>query len=109
MNERLKIELMILCASLLLVPPVSVLARWIQVSTRVTSGHENRLVEFLSVYPIALQNPTLISIVALAFSMAAATIALFAFGKTNGFQRFMAFSVSSLGGMMSAWLLFSLM
>ena len=96
-----------LLSTILLLPPLLLVAWWISVSNR-TADQQESVAEFLSIFPVALQSTLAVTLIALAFSAEAAALGVLGALRLRGLQRGICVAVGGFGGMLSFWLLLML-
>ena len=92
----------------LLGPPAYFVARWVRI-TREVANHDDRVAEFGSIFPRVLQDPLASTLLALV--CAAATVAISAAGVNRfaGPRRWLCVATLGIGGLLSLWLVWSLL
>ena len=93
----------------LLIPPVCFMIRWIVLLSNVAKTQAELVAEFLSIFPTALQDATMLTWVAIVFSVAAVVVAWKPMTGGGGIARVVGMTTILLGSLMTLWFLFSLM
>lgn len=94
---------------ILLIPPVWVTVRWIVVANRVTTSQADRVAEFLAIFPVALHDARLLTWIEILFCVGATIVGSVGIARLRGGSRFLCVVVFLIGGIMTLWLLFTLM
>ena len=93
----------------LLVPPVFLFVRWILVFNRVTTSQADRVTEFWSIFPAALRDAQLITWLTILFSAGAVVTGLFGSMRLPGALGWLSIAQFFVGGLLTLWLMFTLM
>ena len=109
-SERTRRSVLLPIAGLvLLIPPVFFTARWMLVANRVTTGQADRVKEFLSLFPSALRDARLLTWIGVLFAASATVAGLVGIVRSTGALRFLNLVPLLVGGLLTLWLLFTLM
>ena len=93
----------------LLIPPIFLFVRWILVFNRVTTGQADRVTEFLSIFPAVLRDAQVTTLITILFSASAAVTGLFGSIRLPGALGWSSVVLLLVGGLLTFWLLFTLM
>ena len=105
--ERTRRSLLLPIAGLvLLIPPVFFTARWIVVVNRETG---DAVTEFLSILPSSLRDARLLTWIMVLFAINATMTGLLGIVRFPGASRFLNLIPLLVGGLLTLWLLFTLM
>ena len=92
----------------LLVPPAYFLARWIRIVNEI-SGHNARVAEFGSIFPPVLQDPLASTLFAAVCATAAAAVGTVGLFRLAGLRQWLCVATLGIGGLLSLWLVWTLL
>ena len=92
----------------LLVPPAYFLARWIRIFNEM-SGHNARVAEFGSIFPLVLQDPLASTLFAAACAAAAAAVGAVGLIRLAGLRQWLSVATLGVGGLLSVWFVWTLL
>ena len=96
----------------LLLIPAYLTARWIRIFDGGGShehSHEHRVAEFSSILPHLLRDPLASTAFALACAVAGTVVGAVCMGRSSGLRRLLGVAVFGFGGLLSAWLMWTLL
>lgn len=94
---------------ILLIPPILLTVRWITIFNKVTTNQADRVAEFLAIFPVVLQDARLLTWIEVIFCVGAILAGFVGILRLRGGLRFVSVMVLVVGGLMTLWLLFTLM